>query len=148
MIFLKIIIIEDPNINDTEVSIVCAKKTNEIDDIVSKISAMGVTIAGKKEQEIFLISLKDIFYFESVDGNVFFYTENGIYESTDKLYKIEERLKNLQFARISKTAIANLDKMLSIRKAENSRLVATLVNQEKLVVSRQYVSKIKKKLGV
>ena len=70
MIFLKIIIIEDPNINDTEVSIVCAKKTNEIDDIVSKISAMGVTIAGKKEQEIFLISLKDIFYFESVDGNV------------------------------------------------------------------------------
>ena len=145
---MKIIIIEDPNINDTEVSIVCAKKTNEIDDIVSKISAMGVTIAGKKEQEIFLISLKDIFYFESVDGNVFFYTENGIYESTDKLYKIEERLKNLQFARISKTAIANLDKMLSIRKAENSRLVATLVNQEKLVVSRQYVSKIKKKLGV
>ena len=145
---MKIIIIEDPNINDTEVSIVCAKRTNEIDDIVSKISAMGVTIAGKKEQEIFLISLKDIFYFESVDGNVFFYTENGIYESTDKLYKIEERLKNLQFARISKTAIANLDKMLSIRKAENSRLVATLVNQEKLVVSRQYVSKIKKKLGV
>lgn len=65
-----------------------------------------------------------------------------------KLYKIEESLKNLRFSRISKTVIANLDKMLSIRKAENSRLTATLVNQEKLIVSRQYVSEIKKKLGV
>ena len=79
---------------------------------------------------------------------MFFYTENEIYEAMDKLYKIEESLANMQFSRISKTVIANLDKMLSIKKAENSRLVATLVNQEKLVVSRQYVSEIKKKLGV
>ena len=70
------------------------------------------------------------------------------YESALKLYKIEESLTTLQFSRISKTIIANLDKMLSIRKAENSRLTATLVNQEKLIVSRQYVSEIKKKLGV
>ena len=72
--------------------------------------------------------------------------DNG--KAMDKLYKIEESLKNLRFSRISKTVIANLDKMLSIRKAENSRLTATLVNQEKLIVSRQYVSEIKKKLGV
>jgi DNA-binding LytR/AlgR family response regulator len=38
--------------------------------------------------------------------------------------------------------------MSSIKKAESSRLIATLVNKEKLVVSRQYVSEIKKKLGV
>ena len=73
---------------------------------------------------------------------------SGIGEAMAKLYKIEESLKNLRFSRISKTVIANLDKMLSIRKAENSRLTATLVNQEKLIVSRQYVSEIKKKLGV
>ena len=96
----------------------------------------------------FSIPIKDIFYFESVDGNIFFYTENETYEATAKLYIIEEKLKNLQFARISKTVIANLDKMSSIKKAESSRLVATLVNNEKLVVSRQYVSEIKKKLGV
>ena len=147
-IFLKVTIIEDPNIKETEISIVCAKMTNEINDIVSKISAVGLTVAGKKEEETFLIPIKEIFYFESVDGSIFFYTENETYESTAKLYKIEENLKNLQFARISKTVIANLDKLLSIKKSENSRLVATLVNKEKLVVSRQYVSEIKKKLGV
>ncbi len=145
---MKVTIIEDPDIKETEVSIVCSKMTNEINDIVSKISAIGLTVAGKKDEETFLIPIKEIFYFESVEGNVFFYTKNEIYEATDKLYKVEESLKNLQFARISKNVIVNLDKMLSIRKAENSRLVATLVNQERLVVSRQYVSKIKKKLGV
>lgn len=147
-VFLKVTIVEDPNIKETEISIVCEKMTNEINDIVSKISAVGLTLAGKKDEETFLIPIKEIFYFESVDGKIFFCTENEIYEAMAKLYKIEESLKNLRFSRISKTVIANLDKMLSIRKAENSRLTATLVNQEKLIVSRQYVSEIKKKLGV
>ena len=145
---MKVTIIEDPNIKETEVSVFCSKITKEIDEIVYKISAVGFTVAGKKGEEVFLIPIKEIFYFESVEGNVFLYTKNEMYEATDKLYKIEESLKNVQFSRISKTVIANLDKMLSIKKAENSRLIATLVNQEKLVVSRQYVSKIKKKLGV
>lgn len=122
--------------------------TNEVRDIISNFAVVGSTFAGKKEEETFFIPIQDIFYFESVDGSIFFYTENETYEATAKLYKIEESLKNLKFARISKTVIANLDKMLSIKKAENSRLVATLVNKEKLVVSRQYVSEIKKKLGV
>jgi len=145
---LKVIIIEDPNIKETEISIVCSKMTNSINDIVSKISAIGQTIAGKKDKETFFIPIEDIFYFESVDGKIFFYTENEIYETMDKLYKIEEILDNLHFSRISKNVIVNMDKMLSIKKAENSRLVATLVNQEKIVVSRQYVSIIRKKLGV
>lgn len=145
---MKITIVEDPNISETEISILCAKMTNEVRDIISNFAVVGSTFAGKKEEETFFIPIQDIFYFESVDGSIFFYTENETYEATAKLYKIEESLKNLKFARISKTVIANLDKMLSIKKAENSRLVATLVNKEKLVVSRQYVSEIKKKLGV
>ena len=145
---MKVTIVEDPNIKETEISIVCEKMTNEINDIVSKISAVGLTVAGKKDEDTILIPIKEIFYFESVDGKIFFCTENETYEAMAKLYKIEESLKNLRFSRISKTVIANLDKMLSIRKAENSRLTATLVNQEKLIVSRQYVSEIKKKLGV
>ncbi|MBR5616329.1 MAG: LytTR family transcriptional regulator DNA-binding domain-containing protein, partial [Clostridia bacterium] len=41
-----------------------------------------------------------------------------------------------------------LRKMQSIKQAEHSRLIATLINGEKIVVSRQYVPEIKKKLGV
>ena len=145
---MKVTIIEDPSIRETEISIACAKMTNEINDIVSRLTAVSINMAGKKNKETFLIPINEIFYFESVDGDIFFYTENEVYEAEAKLYKIEESLKDLKFSRISKTVIANLDKMLSIKKAENSRLVSTLVNGEKLVVSRQYVSDIKRKLGV
>ena len=145
---MKITIVEDPNVNETEVSIVCAKMTDEIKNIVSNISTVGLTFMGRKENETFIVPIDDIFYFESVDGKIFFYTQNETYEAEARLYQVEESLKNLKFSRISKTVIANLDKMLSIKKAENSRLVATLKNKEKLVVSRQYVTEIKKKLGV
>lgn len=145
---MKITIVEDPNVNETEVSIVCAKMTDEIKNIVSNISTVGLTFMGRKENETFIVPIDDIFYFESVDGKIFFYTQNETYEAEARLYQVEESLKSLKFSRISKTVIANLDKMLSIKKAENSRLVATLKNKEKLVVSRQYVTEIKRKLGV
>lgn len=145
---MKVTIIEDPNINETEISIICAKMTDELKDIVANFVSAELTFAGIKERETFFVPVKDILYFESVDGSVFFCTENDTYEITTKLYKIEENLKNLHFSRISKTTIANLDKVLSIRRVDGSRLVATLLNKENLVVSRQYVSQIKKKLGV
>ena len=54
---MKVTIVEDPNIKETEISIVCEKMTNEINDIVSKISAVGLTVAGKKDEETFLIPM-------------------------------------------------------------------------------------------
>lgn len=83
-----------------------------------------------------------------MDKRIFFYTEDGVFESSAKLYRLEEKLENTLFSRISKSVIANLRKVRSIKPEENSRLLATLSNGEKLIVSRQYVLDIKKKLGV
>ena len=145
---MKITIHEDPNISDTEISIVCPQMTEELRDMIANIGLIGHTFAGEKDGETFFIPVKDIFYFESVEGSIFFYTEKDTYKATARLYKIEECLQNLKFSRISKTVIVNLNKMKSIKQAEHSRLVATLINGEKIVVSRQYVPEIKKKLGV
>ena len=145
---MKITIHEDPNISDTEISIVCPQMTEELRDMIANIGLIGHTFAGEKDGETFFIPVKDIFYFESVEGSIFFYTEKDMYKATARLYKIEECLKNLNFVRISKTVIVNLRKMQSIKQAEHSRLIATLINGEKIVVSRQYVPEIKKKLGV
>jgi DNA-binding LytR/AlgR family response regulator len=145
---LKITIRENPNTTETEVHIICSEMTPEIEEIVANIGLIGHTFAGKKDGETFFIPLKDIFYFESVEGKIFFYTASECYESTVKLYKIEESLQNTKFARVSKNTIANLSKMRSIKTEENSRLLATLMNGEKILVSRQYVAEIKRKLGV
>ena len=124
---MKITIVEDPNVNETEISIVCAKMTDEIKNIVSNISTVGLTFMGRKENETFIVPIDDIFYFESVDGKIFFYTQNETYEAEARLYQVEESLKSLKFSRISKTVIANLDKMLSIKKAENPSCRSTFL---------------------
>ena len=117
-------------------------------EIISTIGLYDRTFVGYTDTETFFIPIKDILYFETVDGNVFFYTKDSMYRSATRLYKLEDALFDTPFARISKTVIANLKKLKSIKKVENSRLIATLLNGEKLIVSRAYMSEIKKKLGV
>ena len=75
---MKITIHEDPNISDTEISIVCPQMTEELRDMIANIGLIGHTFAGDKDGETFFIPVKDIFYFESVEGSIFFYTEKAI----------------------------------------------------------------------
>ena len=145
---MRIIIEENKNLTETEITVRCREMTAELTQILSHISLLDHTVAGHSDGEIFFVPMRDIYYFETVDGKMFFYTEKNVYESAAKLYQIEENLEGTVFARISKTTIANLKKMRSIKPMENSRLTATMTNGERLVVSRQYVPEIKKKLGV
>jgi len=94
------------------------------------------------------VPLRDVLYFETVDGKTFFYTENATFETAARLYQLEEKLAGTSFARISKSTIANLKKLRCIKAEKYSRLCATLVTGEKLMVSRQYMDGIKQKLGV
>lgn len=145
---MKITIETDKNIKETEIHIKCSQVDSELKEIISSFSLYDCKFVGYLDNEAHFIALNDILYFEVVDGGIFFYTNGKTYESVLKLYKIEEATQNTSFARISKTVVANLRKMISIKKAEHSRLIATMTSGEKLVVSRQYVSEIKRKLGV
>ena len=145
---MKIVIKQDETVGETEITIVCRQIDAEIEQILSAVSLTGNTIAGVRGDETCFIPLKDILYFESVENKVFFYTDGETYETSVKLYQLEEKFRNSKFARISKSMIANLDRFRSIRPEKNSRLTATLVNGERLMVSRQYIGEIKKKLGV
>lgn len=145
---MKIIIRQDDSVAETEITVVCRQIDAEIEQILSAISLIGNTVAGIHGDETCFIPLKDILYFESVENKVFFYTDGEMYETAVKLYQLEEKLQNSKFARISKSVLANLNKFHSIKPEKNSRLIATLVNGEKLMVSRQYIGEIKRKLGV
>lgn len=145
---MKITIQENSNAQETEIIIVCKELTSELNEVISNIALSTHTIAGNSDGEIYFVPLKDIYYFEAVENKVFFYTKDRTFESSFKLYQIEENLQNISFARVSKSAIVNLKKIKSIRPNENSRLIATLLSNEKIMVSRSFVPEIKKKLGV
>ena len=143
---MQIQIIEDPNIERTEIRVICKKKTPELYDAVSEFGVLADTFVGRRDGEIHFVSLPDILYFETVDDSIFFYTHDQIYQTGLRLYKIEEMLAKTSFQRISKSVIVNLHKVRMIQRAQYGKLIAVLYSGEKLVVSRHYVREIRNKL--
>ena len=97
-------------------------------------------------EEAFMLSVTDIFYVESVDLKTFVYAQKAVYRSKLKLYEIEEALSTGDFIRISKQVIVNVKKIKSVSPAGDSRFQAVLVNGERVIISRQYVPVLKKRL--
>jgi DNA-binding LytR/AlgR family response regulator len=136
---VKISIKQDSSIPETEITIVCKVIDEELAAVISSLSLIDNTVAGKIGNETFFIPLIDVLYFESVDNRTFFYTQDKTYESGMKLYQLEEKLSNTPFVRVSKSALLNIKMVKSIQPEGNSRLIATLKNGERLMVSRQYL---------
>ena len=145
---MKVTIEKNELYSEPEIIVRCKEVDQTLQDIISYIGIADKNIVGDLNGETFFIPLNKILYFESVDKVVFIYTEEQVYRSSAKLYVLEEQLADTYFARISKTAILNLKKLTSVRAARNAKLEGTLTNKEKVLISRQYVPQIKKRLGV
>lgn len=145
---MKISIIHEPDVSETEITVKYGYLDSKLEQILAYISMADNRIAGTLGGETHFINISDILYFESVDRRVFFYTEGNCFETKSKMYEIEEKLTNTPFARVSKSTIANLQKVRMITVEKHSKLCATLINGEKVIVSRQYLGIVKGKLGV
>lgn len=143
--------IEDSNIKETKITIECSKADNNVLKLISLINNIDNTdrkIIGISKGETYCIEQDSILYFEVVDRKTFCYTADGVYEISLKLYEIEEKYENIDYIRISKSAIVNLNKLKSIRPDFGGKILATMDNDEKIYISRQYVPLLKKKLGI
>jgi DNA-binding LytR/AlgR family response regulator len=98
--------------------------------------------------EIYRVKSSDIFYIETVENRSFIYCENAVYESRNKLYELEEMVSGTDFLRISKSVILNLSKVQKLIPALSGRFEAVLINDLKVIISRQYVSELKKRLEI
>jgi len=145
---VKVSIKENPNIREAEVVIHCSKADEMIEKIISAIQMVSGRLRGSMDGVIYQIDLSEILYIESVNRKTFLYTEKEIYESPKRLYMLEDELRGSSFFRASKAIIINLRKVPSIRPEIGARLILTMDNGEKIVVSRQYSSIIKNVLEV
>lgn len=94
------------------------------------------------------IDAGDIYYFEAVDNKVFLYLEQDVFEVRYKLYEIEAEYENTDFFRASKSVIINLSKVRQFAPDFGGRFEVQMMNGEKLIISRQYVPVLKKRLGM
>ena len=143
---MKIEYEEDRLIHEVEVKIRAPMLDDKVLEIIASLKAKDKKIIGIKDNSSTILELRDIYYFDSVDKKTFIYCENDVYETSLKLYELEESLAAFGFVRTSKQQVLNLDKVDSIQPESSSRLRLKLENGEIVVVSRQYAPIIKAKL--
>lgn len=133
--------------NKLEIIIRCAEITAEVEKIISMLEGDECLI-GKLNSRIHQIKLDDIYYFEVSEDHLFAYCKDNVYEMNLRLYELEERLARKYFVRISKSILLNLNKLDSVKALLNGRYEAKLINNERLIINRHYVSSFKRKFGM
>ena len=144
---MKIVIEELRDGEEEQIVCKCLQMTPELLRFIAMLKAQDALIA-YEESKIHRIKASTVYYIEAMDNKVFLYCKNKVYESKQKLYEIEESLAYSDFLRISKSIILNLSKIKSLSPALNGRFEAGLDNGEKVIISRQYVCDLKKRLGI
>lgn len=148
MILLKISIVEDESMQDIEVIIHCKKQNATVQEIFARLEIINKKILGFYHGDTYLLNAAEIQYIETINKQTFLYTKECVYETMLRLYELEERLCDVDFFRAGKSLIVNFQKIKALKPDLDGRILITMHNEQKLMVSRQYASNIKKKLGV
>jgi len=144
---LKIVIEEPQDGEEEQIIVKCHQMSLELLRVLTLLKAQNALIA-YNGNEIHRVQPVGIYYIEVVDNKTFLYCKDKIYESKQRLYELEEALGNGDFLRVSKSVILNLSKIRMLSPALSGRFEATLNNGERVIISRQYVNDLKKRLGI
>jgi DNA-binding LytR/AlgR family response regulator len=119
---------------------------NRLQHLIDYIRQYSFSLKGSLEGQNYNISLENILYIDSVDGKTFLYCKEKIFESKETLTSLEQYLFSTPFVRISKSCIMNTNALKSVRILMNHRMEANLINGEKLIITRNYMENVKRKL--
>ncbi|MDE6656460.1 MAG: LytTR family transcriptional regulator [Anaeroplasmataceae bacterium] len=146
---MKIELKLDENCTETNVIIVAKIMTEEIQALLERLSYEAPQgIVGFDGESISLLEPTEIVRIYAAVGKVFAVTEKKEFGLRLRLYEIEERLNGKGFVRISNSEIINIKKAKKFDLSMAGTIRVSLSNGNVCFVSRRYVAKIKKILGV
>lgn len=139
----------DPSCTEPKVIIVADSMSEEIQSLVKRLSAdIPQVISGIRDERLEVLKEDELIRVYAGSGKVFAVTEQGEYVLRLRLYELEERLDRQKFVRISNSEIVNLKKVKSFDLSFAGTVCVELLNGTVTYVSRRYVPKIKKILGI
>lgn len=145
---MKIQVNESNTHEEIEIVINCKSINKDIEKMMAMLRVLDLKLTGMKDKETYILEASKILYIDTVDKKTFFYTEKEVYETPLKLYELEEQLATSDFFRASKSCIINFNQIKALKPDIDGRILVTVNNGERLMVSRQYALTIKQKLGV
>lgn len=139
----------DGSYTDPKAIILTASMTEEVSSAVKKLSEEPPPLLlGYKGEMIEILEENDLIQMYANSGKVFAVTQQGEYVLRLRLYELEKRLPANQFVRISNSEIINLKKVDHFDLSFTGTICVQLINDAITYVSRRYVSKLKKILGI
>lgn len=146
---MKVEIKIDASYNEPEALIFTSSVTQEVSEAVKILSndTRGI-ISGVRDGRVEILKPDELIKIYACGGKVFALSDRGEYALRLRLYELEERLKPWRFIRISNSEIINLDKTESFDLSIMGTICVRLSDKTVSYVSRRYVSKIKKILGI
>lgn len=139
----------DESCKEPKIIIATNQMTEEVSAIIQKLSAEQPTaIVGFRDDVAEILEPSDIYRVYALNGKVFADTDQGKYSLRLRLYEAEQRLDGHVFVRISNSEMINLKNVKGFDLSFAGTICVTLLNGTVTYVSRRYVSKIKKVLGI
>ncbi|MDE6505172.1 MAG: LytTR family transcriptional regulator [Clostridia bacterium] len=146
---MKIELKLDENCSETKVIIIAEKMTGEISALMQRISEEAPQkIAAFDGGAVLLLDPADIVSIYAAAGKVFAVTDKKEYVLRLRLYEAEEKLTAKGFVRISNSEIINIKSAKKFDLSTAGTICVSLSNGGVSFVSRRYVTKIKKNLGI
>ena len=128
---------------EEEVVIRYAQMTGQIQAIVELVQGTGKRIRAVWEENTFLLRPEEIYYFESVDGGTFAYTDNRVGKVPESLMELAVCYEGRGFFRCSKSMVLNIYKISYLKSEPGNRIRATMENGEEVLISRRYAKQLR-----
>lgn len=132
---------------DIEIHLCNKEKDSEILGIhQTLVNLLDMKIRVHKEHESKVVVPSQIIRIYSQNKKVYVRTKDDCYEVKERLYTLEEQLKDRDFVRISNSEIVNIEQIEKLDMSHVGTIKMYMKNQDETYVSRRYVSKIKEVL--
>lgn len=143
----------DSAYSEPKVILLTASMTEEVDTIINQLTMQmqpNNIISGCRvgDNVLEVIEQADLIRIYANAGKVFAVTQKGEYVLRHRLYEIEALLPSYPFVRISNSEIVNLKHVDHFDLRFTGTICVKFTNGYVTYVSRRYVSKLKKLLGI
>ncbi|MFT8887865.1 MAG: LytTR family DNA-binding domain-containing protein [Ethanoligenens sp.] len=133
--------------------IVCADAlTKEVSELVEMLRGLGgegeKQLIGLREEKLYLLKPENIHTVYTENQKVYARGVDGVFLLRQRLYELETMLAGAGFVRISHSEIVNFNQVESLDMSIVGTITLRLRTGEDCFVSRRFVEKIKRHLGL
>lgn len=137
---MEVEVIFDDKLPNDKIIIYAKQENCKIQGIVKYIENMDIIVY--KDNESYILNLDEIESFYTEEGKIIARTAKDEYIIKNRLYELEDKLRNTRFVRISNSEIVNIDKVESIQYGTGNICLYFKSNRS-TYVSRRYIKRVK-----